>query len=153
MSTATTAGREKLRDGEHHWLPPGYFLRGYGRLLSDPDTPCLWNIYRPDGTPIDQVLIGQTREHLEEVAWRCYRREVLQEIEGGRCTANMPEGYGRFEYQGEWIVARPDNSVVAYFSIYTTTDVKNRAAWDDYRRRTFRVLRNVEVEREELRCG
>lgn len=130
-----------LRDGGRPWLPPGYFLRGYGRLLSNPEEPAMWNIYRPDGAPIAVVSSGNDRESLEHDAWVDCRRQALEILDGAGCGSGMPEGYGLFEDQGEWLIVRPDGSVVSTFSLFTTADRTARAAWDDYRRRTLRLVR------------
>lgn len=134
-------------------LPPGYLVRSFGRLLSDPGEPVFWNLYRHEETTFGMVADSLRREDVERVAWRDHLRRTLEVLAGVGCCSEMPEGYGLFEYQGEWVVARPDDSVVCTFSIYATADRTSRVAWDDYRRRTFRVLSSVGAEREDLRCG
>lgn len=158
MGTGTTKRPEKSR-ARGFDLPPGYLVRSYGRLLSDPNEPCFWNLYRHDDEKDTFVIVEDSlgRQDVEPTARRDHLRRTLSTIDGGRCTPGMPDGYGLFEHQGDWVVARPDNSVAATLSIYATTEDTTRAAWDDYRRRMLRVLRaepsQVEADRGGHRCG
>lgn len=138
---APTKLSRDLRDGGRPWLPPGYFLRGYGRLLSNPDEPCFWSIFRPDGTPIAVVDSGNDRESLERDAWLDYRREVLEALSGA-CGSGMPKGYGMHAHWGEWVIMRPDGSEVCTLPISATTDRTDREAWRDHRRRILRLVGN-----------
>lgn len=62
-------------------LPPGYYLRGYGALLSAPEEPFFWIVYGPDGRPVPGGTHG--REDVEAAAWRDHRRRTLRVIRGG----------------------------------------------------------------------
>lgn len=144
MGTGTTKRPKKNRDGGFD-LPPGYMAKGYGRRLSDLNEPCFWQLYRHDDEKRRFVIVVDSlgRQDVEPAARQDHLRRTLSTIDGGCWAPSMPEGYGHFERHGLIIVVRPDGSEVCDFSIYTSTERLARAAWDDYRRRTFRLVEDL----------
>ena len=130
-------------------LPPGYFVRGYGRLLSDPETPHMFVLYGPDYYPVSTT--ATSRDEIEMAAWVDYRRRSLKILEGSGqgYSTPMPKGYGLFEHCAMFVLARPDGSTVCDFPLSVTRDRYHRTAWKDYRRQTLRVIADSH-EREEL---